>query len=830
MVSRTLVFLALLSAAPAAHGLDWAGKVQQDTRDLQSPDVKVRLGALTRLGQYRHRDIAPLILRALSDSDTRVQRLAATLAADRKITAAVPVLVGWLSHWDTGMRLSAAESLGRIGAPRAARNLVRALVDPELKVRLEVIKALGALSTPDNLEIVPLLGRLQDTNSKVRRAAVEVLASKHDHRAVIPLMGRIEDSAREVRIAAIDALGELGDAKAGPALVRLLRDPSFEVAAAAIKTLGRLRYTGATEPLVDLFRSGAATHRRRAAAALARLHTDLAIRALVEGLANPSLRSAAKNALVTVGADAADALTDLLRDPRSPRAVATAAVEIARDARLGKAVPAIVEQIQLGRLPLPLLIESLGEIGDPRAQRPLLDLVQHPSLEVRLAALHALRGIVDERAAEPLVNLLRDRSRRLRLVVIDYLGRLGSRLAVPRLIELARSSDRAVAREAVHALSRCRDERAVPVLIRLLSHNDRSLRRMSAQALARIAAPAAVAPLLQLCRDSLGSVRVVCLQALGGVLRGKTNERALSFIKGLLGGKDRSVFLAATDALAAMRDPRIQELLIERYPKLDPLMARKVVEVLGNDPSQAARVGPFLLDVLDSDDNQLRSAAAWSLGKLAGGAGLTKGVAQRLMAAARDPDWIVRTNATASLARMRLPGARALLRMLVETDQVAYVRANAILGLGLIGGDAAGTAPLLVSRLFNDRSPWVRINALRSLRRLGPAVVRSTDGRRWRGVEQVIRTVVSEDLDMRVRKLARQMLKPRDGSGGSWVGLFLLDQARRPLRSALVALITPSGLVRGAVSDPRAELWEENLSDGVCFAELPPPSVVPSEN
>jgi len=59
----------------------------------------------------------------------------------------------------------------------------------------------------------------------------------------------------------------------------------------------------------------------------------------------------------------------------------------------------------------------------------------------------------------------------------------------------------------------------------------------------------------------------------------------------------------------------------------------------------------------------------------------------------------------------------------------------------------------------------------------------------------------------------------------------VLDQLHRPLRNAKVLLITPSGMVRAATSDGRAELWEENLSDGFCFSELPSPTLTQtSEN
>jgi HEAT repeat protein len=816
-LAGTCVVTLLLAGNPAT-ALDWAGKIQRDRKDLRSTDVAVRLGALERLAHYHDSQVNRLIIQALDDVDPRVQRLAASLAADRRLREAVPILMRWLTHWEDAVRLSAAQNLGRIGDGRAVRSLVRALVDPDLKVRLAVIKALGKLSTPTNHEVVPLLGRLRDTNAKVRRAAVEVLASKKDRRAVIPLLGRLGDSAREVVIAAVQALGEIGDPGAGPSLVRLLRDPSADVVSAALDTLGKLRYNGATEALVDLFKSASVEHRSKAAAALAKLATDQAIAALVSALGSPTLQGAAKAALAEAGPRASAHLVELINNPRTARPVAVAAVEIARDARIEAAVPGIIQHVRAGRLPLLLLVRTLGTIGASEGQRTLLDLLAHPSPEVRLAALDALRPVVDERAAEPLIKLLDSQSRRVQITAVEYLGRLRSRGATPRLMRLATSTSRRVARAAVRALSLSRDPRAIPVLVQLLGHRDRTMRRFASQALARIHDPGALTPLLRLCQDSLAGVRVVCLQALGGILRGRSDDAALALLVNVIKGNDRSAFLAATDALAAMRDRRIPPLLIERYADLDPVLKRRVIDVLGSDPSYTSVALPFLLKVLGTGAPELKAGAAWALGKLG-----NSQAERQLALAARDSSWMVRANAVAALARLRAGSARSLLRMLV-TDSVPYVRANAALGLGWLND--RGAARLLHKRLLDDRSPWVRLNAMRAVASLGVPLKGSGSPR------QIATRMAKEDADPRVRAMAGRLLRARASRATSWIGMYLVDREGKPARNAPVVLVTPGGLLRVAFSDPRGELWEENLPEGACYAELPPASLLrpPSKN
>ena len=154
---------------------------------------------------------------------------------------------------------------------------------------------------------------------------------------------------------------------------------------------------------------------------------------------------------------------------------------------------------------------------------------------------------------------------------------------------------------------------------------------------------------------------------------------------------------------------------------------------------------------------------------------------------------------------------------MLASDPVAYVRANAVLGLAWAG---ARTPELYVNRLHNDRSPWVRINALRALRHLRVKSIK--ERHRTRTLKAVTKELAGQDPDPRVRAIARRLLTPSASrTGGSWIGLYLVDQSRQPFRDRVFSLITSSGLVKAAYSDGMAEAWEEGLQDGHCFTELP---------
>lgn len=813
--AQTSLALLLLLATPDAAALDWEGRIQQQIKNLQSNITRVRLQALDALGKLPPARCEPHILKAMEDPSPTVRQKAAMLAVDNKLRRALPIWQRWLSDWDLKTRVLGAESLGKLGQDSAVSPLIRVLGDPEYKVRLAVVRALGRLKSPRSLEIVPLLGRLRDTNSTVRRAVVEVLAQKDDRRAVIPLMGALQDSSSDVRKAAADALGRLGDPGARTSVERLLADRSSSVVLAAIQALGRLGQKESAAPLISVLNTGSNQLRHEAATALGTLGSPRALQALIAGLGKRLQKDAARRALVNVGPGAAPHLKALLSDPRTPRDLAIQVVHIAGEARIKAMTPELLAQLRLGRLPRLMLVQALGRIGDARAQRPLLSLLEAPDTALRLATLQAIKPLVDQRAASPLLPLVLHSDRRIRLRTVRLLRKLGARESTPALSKLALGADKELAREALGALAHARDPRCAPTLIKLLQSKDRHLRRQAGQALSHIARPSFISPVLRLCRESEATLRITCIQALGGLLRGRTHPEALAFLLRQVRGNDRSTFLAAVDALAAMKDPAIPGALLARYPGLDLARKRKVVDILGNYPMAWARTLPFLLELLRSEDSALRGNAAWALGKL----GQTRAI-PGLRRSIRDNQSNVMVNASAALARLGGRGHIPLLRTLARSGN-AYVRANAL--VGLTRAKDGESRKLMKQLLDQDQNPWVRLNALRGLKVLGLAPQNRPPKEAPSSVEQFIRQVARDDLDLRVRAQAGQLLKAPAPSkpATTWIGLYLLQQDRRPLRDGPFMLITPRGLIKAALSDSLGEAWEEGLNPGRCHVEAP---------
>ena len=221
----------------------------------------------------------------------------------------------------------------------------------------------------------------------------------------------------------------------------------------------------------------------------------------------------------------------------------------------------------------------------------------------------------------------------------------------------------------------------------------------------------------------------------------------------------------------------------------------------------------FLLARLGDTDPLVRAGAAWSLGKLS-----TARAVQPLRAAIHDNDWRVRVNAAASLARLNQKTVDDALAELVS-DKLGYVRANAVLGMARIHSGATFTRVLQKIRF--DRNPWVRLNLLRTAKNHKIQNLVMDTGGAYRSWGELVKAVASQDPDSRVRTVARQLLRPKTSKGQEWIGLYPLDQNRKPVRNKDVILVLPDGLVKAARTDANGELWEEGLVPGRCHLEAP---------
>lgn len=340
-------------AAPAVPGLVKA----VDNKSVQASHALGRIGPSAR-------DALPALRRALADPKTSTTFLLFS-SSD----------VGASESREITLAETAAEALGGLGAEAAPAvpDLVRAMKDPRLAVRVKAVRALGQIGVEARDAVAPLIDLFANPRldravhnsalgalSKIGEPAGPPLVEALDHRqastrrsaalalaivrpipstAVGSLALRLEDEEGGVRMAAALALGELGAAaeRAVPDLAAALTapqqpDPIRKEAAEALAKVG----SKGESTLVQALRNAHAAIRREAANGLGKLRTPspAALTTLTAALADrdAEVRTAVASTLGEFGPEAQTAASALEQRARSDpsqavRKAATQALE-----------------------------------------------------------------------------------------------------------------------------------------------------------------------------------------------------------------------------------------------------------------------------------------------------------------------------------------------------------------------------------------------------------------------------------------------------------------------------------------------------------------------
>lgn len=268
-----------------------------------------------------------------------------------------------LEHRDSGVRMRAAGTLGRIGDEKAVEPLIQALKDKDSGVRLAAGVALGKIGEP---AVEPLTQALKDKSSHVRNGSARALGMMalekiKDARAVEPLIQTLMDEDKDVRSSAAWALGMIGDARAVEPLIQALKDSRYLVvlveAAKAIGRIGDPRLIMLTEAFGGL-KPGLVTA------------IEIAIEYVTQVLKieNPNAITMAILTLEEIGEPAVEPLIQTLKDENRPVRF-----------RWGAA-------------------SALGFIGDERAVEPLTQALNDENRDVQEAAKEALERIRDKKS------------------------------------------------------------------------------------------------------------------------------------------------------------------------------------------------------------------------------------------------------------------------------------------------------------------------------------------------------------------------------------------------------------------------------------------------
>jgi HEAT repeat protein len=477
---------------------------------LDGADDQTRERLVTILGNTGDaRAVEPLIA-AFRDGSGNV-RSAAGQSLEKLGGLAVDSLLLSLKDPDEEVRRHSATTLGNIGDARALGPLVDALGDGDWSVRRASAEALGKLG--DAQAVDALTGVLTgDVDEDVSAAAATALGLLRDERAVAPLMESLNQESWTLRRAVIGALGNIGGS-AVDRLVASLGNMDDSVREAAVEILGDIGDT-IVNPLIDVLRDGDASERRAAAIELGEARESQAVDALIDALANADegVRSAASTALGQIGDErAAEPLVTMLDDSsESVRDSAISALVMTG----APAVPALLASLESSEAAvLEASASVLGQIGDTRAVRPLFALLNNDERSVRMAAAHALSSF-GGRVFNALAAALEGEDERIREAVAVALGEIGDERAVKPLLDALKSSkDRNAQLAAARALGSI-GRSGIDTLIAELGNVFWDVRFAAATALGETGDERAIQPLQAVLNDQERAVRTAAGKSL----------------------------------------------------------------------------------------------------------------------------------------------------------------------------------------------------------------------------------------------------------------------------------------------------------------------------
>jgi HEAT repeat protein len=668
---------------------------EQIAHAMAAADAEARRLALVAIAETLPDDAAEHLLGGLGDPDWRVRKEAARATAVVAVRLGmVPALIGAIAQGENvGLRNAALEVVETLGeaAEAALVAAVPASIGPSRKFLVEALggaRGAGAISV--------LAEASEDADPNVAAAALEALARAGGPIAERALRKRLTSTDAFQRLAALDGLNRLAAVVPWPELEPLLTDRL--VRRVALLSLGRSGSSEAIAPLLEALAEPSAHVVDTALLALGQLTKHDAPLATLIGArlasADERVRSAVRRGLADGKANevriAATRAALLSRDLEALRGVVTLIVEDALPREVLSELSAWGEH---AALPLLTLSEQSAGAARSVALELAVDLatVDGPlAARLRLALRAALLD------ATPLVAAAAARG----------LARFGTEDDVPALIELAGAAPEILARACAQSLSTLAsripatvdaamgDSRltehgasalvgvvaalggphALERLRSALSSDEVSTRRAALDALARLPTHAAAELAAMALADEDVDVQTAAAAALGNMrdepARGVAVE---SLLLVLVSGSPR-VQAAAARALGALGDGGAVEPLRDLARSRAPGVAVAALEALRN--LREPTLDELLVESLGHPDTEVVKQALLSIHEHGGPRAVS-----RLAVALAHSQWDVRRLAAVLLGGLGTPESRATLaaHRTTETDDLVRTALDAAL-------------------------------------------------------------------------------------------------------------------------------------------------------
>lgn len=409
----------------AIRSLRWLGEPGATSRLIgliNSPNPEIQIEALETLKSCPVKEILPDLYQLLLHDNHDISSRAAEALGRFPLSTLQPLLEKVLASADASARKQAAILIGNLQSGNGVDLLGSLAADHEPVVRCAALKVIGKRQLKTALHLIHQA--LADTESPVREAAVMALAEFGEPNFTEDLLMMLDNDNQQNIYAVVKALGAMGATETGIALVDYLDRENVprNLEYAIIETLGKINFKPASAKIANKYLKCSDPDIRRLAVetlgkfgdqhsinkveiAAQDAHWSVRVAALhvlgkIGGVKElPIILSAMedkdymvrKNAIIVLGN-----VRDLAAIP--PLAHQLLDMEMSRFAfeallKYGKMALPWLHRLMTKNFPTELrvrVIDLIGKIADSKSVKPLLDLLDETSPEIRLAAIDAL--------------------------------------------------------------------------------------------------------------------------------------------------------------------------------------------------------------------------------------------------------------------------------------------------------------------------------------------------------------------------------------------------------------------------------------------------------
>ena len=372
-----------------------------------SSDVDARRRAANAIGDLSdERAITALASAVRQDPDLEVRCNAATRLAGRPEGNARAALLGAVHDPQPRVRLAAIRAVGNTLTPRDAGPLFGALASPDPEVVAAAEQALAAIhASPDSLAVVQDWMMAQESEALVS-AGLRILARIADSRSLRAIQELARSGASAVRVEACRALAALSVPEAIRTMLGALDDPVAAVRVAVVQSLQRATRADVIDRLGLAASDPSAEVRAAVCDTLTTLETTQSAPVLARLVGDHDVSVSAKAVLGLLS------LSDVEGLARVPAVWSTITPEARRRVKdaMGDAI-ARLETMIATALEAELretAVRILATIDATAHAERIAHALEDPDGRVRLAAVHALVGLEPARVGDWLERVSND--------------------------------------------------------------------------------------------------------------------------------------------------------------------------------------------------------------------------------------------------------------------------------------------------------------------------------------------------------------------------------------------------------------------------------------